>query len=133
MAHPHIIGWKQLESDPGLFTMLIKDFGVKDVKVREIYDLGEDIEGKVYGFIFLFKWNEVGRSRRKMQPENKDCYCTDESIVNEMFFAHQLIPNSCATHALLSVLLNCDNIDLGDLITRLKVCNIELFLYKILE
>lgn len=33
----------------------------------------------------------------------------------------KVIPNSCATHALLSVLLNCENkIRLGDILTRLK-------------
>ncbi|XP_069796013.1 ubiquitin carboxyl-terminal hydrolase BAP1 isoform X2 [Narcine bancroftii] len=37
-----------------------------------------------------------------------------------MFFAHQLIPNSCATHALLSVLLNCDNVELGPTLSRMK-------------
>ncbi|XP_060095958.1 ubiquitin carboxyl-terminal hydrolase BAP1 isoform X2 [Heteronotia binoei] len=37
-----------------------------------------------------------------------------------MFFAHQLIPNSCATHALLSVLLNCSNVDLGPTLSRMK-------------
>uniref|UniRef100_A0A8B9C951 ubiquitinyl hydrolase 1 n=1 Tax=Anser brachyrhynchus TaxID=132585 RepID=A0A8B9C951_9AVES len=37
-----------------------------------------------------------------------------------MFFAHQLIPNSCATHALLSVLLNCNNVDLGPTLSRMK-------------
>ena len=32
----------------------------------------------------------------------------------------QVIPNSCATHALLSVLLNCDKLQLGDTLTRLQ-------------
>lgn len=32
----------------------------------------------------------------------------------------QLIPNSCATHALLSVLLNCSNVDLGPTLSRMK-------------
>lgn len=30
------------------------------------------------------------------------------------------VPNSCATHALLSVLLNCPELDLGDTLNRLK-------------
>ena len=37
-----------------------------------------------------------------------------------MFFAHQLIPNSCATHALLSVLLNRSNLDVGPTLSRMK-------------
>ena len=32
----------------------------------------------------------------------------------------QLIPNSCATHALLSVLINCPHIHLGQTLSRLK-------------
>lgn len=33
----------------------------------------------------------------------------------------QVVPNSCATHALLSVLLNCPNIHLGTTLSRLKM------------
>lgn len=91
------------------------------VEVEEVYDLQKPIQGRVYGFIFLFKWSEVGRSRRKGQTTGDDSFCTDEQVVNGMFFAHQLIPNSCATHALLSVVLNCDYIDLGPLLTRFRV------------
>ena len=121
MSQIPIGGWKELESDPGLFTLLVEDFGVKGVQVEEVYDLQEPIQGKVYGFIFLFKWSEFGRSRRKVQTNQEESFCTDKNVVNNMFFAHQVIPNSCATHALLSVLLNCEDINLGTLITRLKV------------
>jgi hypothetical protein len=37
-----------------------------------------------------------------------------------IFFAQQMVPNSCATHSLLSVLLNCPNIHLGGTLSRLK-------------
>lgn len=122
MEHTRPFGlWKELESDPGLFTLLIKDFGVSGVQVEEIYDLQRQIPGKVYGFIFLFKWSEVGRYRRKVQVSQDEPFCRDETTVNGMFFAHQLIPNSCATHALLSILLNCEDVQLGPVITRLKV------------
>ena len=33
----------------------------------------------------------------------------------------QMIPNSCATHALLSVLLNCEKVNLGETLAKLKV------------
>lgn len=42
-------GWLELESDPGLFTLLLEDFGVEGVQVDEIYDLQKPIEGPVYG------------------------------------------------------------------------------------
>ncbi|KAI3370052.1 hypothetical protein L3Q82_024847, partial [Scortum barcoo] len=74
----------------------------------------------VYGFIFLFKWIEERRSRRKVNTLVDETSVIDEEIVNDMFFAHQLIPNSCATHALLSVLLNCSGVELGTTLSRMK-------------
>lgn len=113
-------GWLELESDPGLFTLLLEDFGVKGVQVEEIYDLQKSLEGPVYGFIFLFRWIEERRSRRKV-VEQDESFVKDEEIVNNIFFAQQVVPNSCATHALLSVLLNCPNIHLGTTLSRLKI------------
>ncbi|XP_019392622.1 PREDICTED: ubiquitin carboxyl-terminal hydrolase BAP1 isoform X1 [Crocodylus porosus] len=104
----------------GLFTLLVEDFGVKGVQVEEIYDLQSKCQGPVYGFIFLFKWIEERRSRRKVSTLVDETSVIDDDIVNNMFFAHQLIPNSCATHALLSVLLNCSNVDLGPTLSRMK-------------
>uniref|UniRef100_A0A8C9VMP0 Ubiquitin carboxyl-terminal hydrolase n=1 Tax=Scleropages formosus TaxID=113540 RepID=A0A8C9VMP0_SCLFO len=113
-------GWLELESDPGLFTLLVEDFGVKGVQVEEIYDLQSKCQSPVYGFIFLFKWIEERRSRRKVSTQVDETSVIDEEIVNDMFFAHQLIPNSCATHALLSVLLNCSGVELGPSLSRMK-------------
>lgn len=112
-------GWLELESDPGLFTLLLEDFGVKGVQVEEIYDLNKPLDGPVYGFIFLFRWIEERRSRRKV-VEQTDMFVRDEEVVNNIFFAQQMVPNSCATHALISILLNCANIHLGDTLSRLK-------------
>lgn len=112
-------GWLELESDPGLFTLLLEDFGVKGVQVEEIYDLNKPLDSPVYGFIFLFRWIEERRSRRKV-VEQTDMFVRDEDVVNNIFFAQQMVPNSCATHALISILLNCPNIHLGDTLSRLK-------------
>lgn len=109
----------ELESDPGLFTLLIEEFGVKGAQVEEIYDLSKPFRGPVYGFIFLFKWIEERRSRRKIQPL-EEMFVEDEDIIGDIFFAQQVIPNSCATHSLLSVLLNCTHIHLGETLSRLK-------------
>uniref|UniRef100_A0A8C4PNJ4 Ubiquitin carboxyl-terminal hydrolase BAP1 n=1 Tax=Equus asinus asinus TaxID=83772 RepID=A0A8C4PNJ4_EQUAS len=112
-------GWLELESDPGEEGTR-RAGGVKGVQVEEIYDLQSKCQGPVYGFIFLFKWIEERRSRRKVSTLVDDTSVIDDDIVNNMFFAHQLIPNSCATHALLSVLLNCSNVDLGPTLSRMK-------------
>ncbi|KAI4548089.1 hypothetical protein MG293_000419 [Ovis ammon polii] len=113
-------GWLELESNPGLFTLLVEDFSVKGVQVEEIYDLQSKCQGPVYGFIFLFKWIEERQSCHKVSTLVDDTSVIDDDIVNNMFFAHQLIPNSCATHALLTVLLNFSNVDLGPTLSRMK-------------
>lgn len=44
----------------------------------------------VYGFIFLFKWIEERRSRRKVSTLVDETSVIDDDIVNDMFFAHQV-------------------------------------------
>jgi ubiquitin carboxyl-terminal hydrolase BAP1 len=57
-----------------------------------------------------------------IQSTNSWSYVADDNIINEIFFAKQMISNSCATHALISVLLNCDRdeLDLGPTLTHLR-------------
>ena len=116
-------GWLELDSDPGLFTLLLEDMGVLGTQVEEIYDLQReplvDSGANCLGAIFLFRWIEDRRSRRKMVDE-EDLYVRDEKEVNSMFFAQQIIPNSCATHALISILLNCPQLELGSTLTNLR-------------
>lgn len=88
--------------------------------MEEIYDLQKPLEGPVYGFIFLFRWIEERRARRKI-VETTDIFVKDEEAISSIFFAQQVVPNSCATHALLSVLLNCSDLHLGETLSRLKV------------
>lgn len=52
--------------------------------------------------------------------ETTEIFVRNEEQVNNIFFAQQVVHNSCATHALLSVLLNCSDIPLGETLTRLK-------------
>ena len=104
------------------------------------------LDGPAFGYIFLFRWTEERRSisRRKANFEG-DQFVKDEATVNGMFFAQQVcfqrllsvefmhflivnnalilqvVPNSCATHALLSILLNCSQVKLGTTLSRLKL------------
>ena len=43
----------------------------------------------VYGFIFLFKWIEERRSRRKIQPL-EEMFVENEDIIRDIFFAQQV-------------------------------------------
>ncbi|MES1918582.1 hypothetical protein MHBO_000532 [Bonamia ostreae] len=103
--------WSTIESDPGVFTELIERLGVKNISVEEYYDLDTlDKQEKVFGLIFLFKWTSL-------KPPNKK---TKQQIPQNLFFARQIIDNACATQAILSVLLNSSEIQLGKFLNEFK-------------
>lgn len=108
--------WCLIESDPGVFTELIRGFGVKGIQVEEIWSLDPDSFKNlkpVHGLIFLFKW----------VPETEpDGSIVRDSRLNQIFFAKQVINNACATQAILSILLNCshEDIELGETLSSFK-------------
>lgn len=98
-----------------MFTALIEDIGVKGVQVEELYSLDEqqfaDVS-PVYGLVFLFKFDVTHAQMAEgatFAPED-----------NGLFFAKQVISNACATQAILSILMNCPDIELGETLTEFK-------------
>ena len=65
----------------------------------------------MYGLIFLFKWQKEADNRPVQQ---------EEEYHGKVFFAEQVITNACGTQALLSVLLNRPDIELGKELTDLR-------------
>ncbi|KAH9498805.1 ubiquitin carboxyl-terminal hydrolase [Bulinus truncatus] len=108
--------WCLIESDPGVFTELIKGFGCRGAQVEEIWSLDpESFESlkPVHGLIFLFKWSP------NQEPDES---IVQDSRLQKIFFASQVINNACATQAILSILLNCthEDIELGDTLSNFK-------------
>ena len=105
--------WCTIESDPGVFTELIKNIGVKGVQVDEIIDMDilEVGDEPVYGLIFLFKYMQNSGYKPNVL----------KSWDPDLFFAKQEIQNACATQAILGVLLNnTDKLDIGPTLKELK-------------
>ncbi|KAL8766303.1 MAG: hypothetical protein Q9209_006893 [Squamulea sp. 1 TL-2023] len=112
-------GWNTIESDAGVFTYLLDGLGVKDVQFEELMSLDPNFlhqRGPVYGVIFLFKY-PVGEKPRETPLDG----VFDYDAAKSRFFAAQTIQNACGTQALLSVLLNKDElIDVGPKLQEFK-------------
>lgn len=108
--------WCLIESDPGVFTTLIRKFGATGVQVEELWSLDEGVFDDlkpVHGLIFLFKF---------VQDEEPAGTVIRDARGDKVFFAKQVINNACATQAVVSLLLNCTHSDLnlGPELTKLK-------------
>lgn len=98
--------WSLIESDPGVFTELIRQFGVKGIEVEEIWCLDkEDFEQlqPIHGLIFLFKWVPDNEPLGSVVQDNR---------LDKIYFAKQVTNNACATQAVINLLMNCKHPDL---------------------
>ncbi|GAA6003822.1 hypothetical protein JCM10207_006424 [Rhodosporidiobolus poonsookiae] len=110
-------GWSLTESDPGVFTGILNEIGVRGLQVEELWGLDaallQDLH-PIHAFIFLFKW--IGHA----DPEKMDGKL--EEPEGPHYFAHQVINNACASIALLNAVLNIHdpNVQLGQELSNLQ-------------
>ncbi|KAF9005227.1 hypothetical protein BDQ17DRAFT_1304531 [Cyathus striatus] len=95
-----------IESDPGVFTSLVRRLGAKHVQLVELYDIEPWATDhlKPHGLIFCFMWHKDTHRPADFQ----------DAAAERVWFANQLSDDACATHAILNVLLNCPHIDIGE-------------------
>ncbi|KAI9680777.1 MAG: hypothetical protein M1817_004217 [Caeruleum heppii] len=105
-------GFCEIESDPAFFNVMLRDFGVQGVKVQEVVSLDESLldmlPKPVYGLIFLFRWKEEDN-------DTQEVFCPEG-----VWFANQTSPNACASVALLNIVNNVPNLELGEQLQRFK-------------
>ncbi|KAH9993210.1 ubiquitin-specific protease [Russula vinacea] len=106
-------GWQLTESDPGVFTELLKSLGVPLV-VDDLYSLDPASLAPfqpVRALIFLFKWLP-GTG----EPESTGgAY----DVAFPGFFANQVVQNACATLAVLNALGNIPDLTAGSELQQL--------------
>ncbi|EPS96263.1 hypothetical protein FOMPIDRAFT_1038210 [Fomitopsis schrenkii] len=98
-------GWQLTESDPGVFTELLKTLAVPLI-VDDLYSLDSAslLEMQpIHAFIFLFKW--VGSSAEPTAGQY------DPEFPG--FFAHQVVNNACATLAVMNAIGNIPGLPMG--------------------
>ncbi|KAJ3988837.1 hypothetical protein F5890DRAFT_260133 [Lentinula detonsa] len=104
-------GWQLTESDPGVFSELLKTLGVPQI-VDDLYSLDSESLASLqplHALIFLFKW--VSTSSDSMSGNY------DPEFPG--FFAHQVVNNACATIAVINALGNIPSLKSGPQLAQL--------------
>ena len=95
-----------------MFTALIRGLGVRGLEVTEIYDIEPWATDhlKPYGLILCYPFGD------DEENESKDTY-DDSSLdpdAENIWFAYQLSSDTCASQAVLNVVLNLKDIETED-------------------
>ncbi|EAT80515.1 ubiquitin carboxyl-terminal hydrolase [Parastagonospora nodorum] len=106
-------GFCEIESDPAYFSVILREMGVKDVAVREVFAMDpailDMVPHPIHGLIFLFRYREFG---------NED-QATDAP--EDVWFCNQLpAQNSCGTLAMLNIIMNKPELDIGEHLVQFK-------------
>ncbi|TFK53851.1 cysteine proteinase [Heliocybe sulcata] len=102
-------GWHLTESDPGVFTELLKSLGVPYI-VDDLYSLDPDSLAAlqpIHALVFLFKWLPTSGS----EPDPASGAHFDPDFPG--FFAQQVVNNACATLAVMNALGNIPSLPCG--------------------
>jgi ubiquitin carboxyl-terminal hydrolase L5 len=107
-------GWQLTESDPGVFTELLKSLGLPLI-VDDLYSFDSDSLAALkplHALIFLFKWIPSSSDAPAQQAGTED-----PDFLG--FFAHQVVNNACATLAVLNALGNIPSLQSGPQLAEL--------------
>ncbi|KZT30265.1 cysteine proteinase [Neolentinus lepideus HHB14362 ss-1] len=112
-----------IESDPGVFSSLIRKLGVRGLELVEIYDIEPWAVDHLqpYGLIFCFLWGKDGGDQSKQQWDLED-----DPAAKRVWFANQLSDDACASQAIINVLFNCPQVQLGEQLQAFRDETVEM-------
>ncbi|KAI8079923.1 ubiquitin carboxyl-terminal hydrolase [Halteromyces radiatus] len=116
MTQEDDLEWLQVDPSPGLLSQLCLHMGVQNVQVEPVLSIDRDFlcdQRPVYGMM-IFTYHKT--SHPSSYISTKDDFTTNDHL----YFANQVVNNAYAMHALLSILLNCDIIDIGPTLVEFK-------------
>ncbi|KAJ0324539.1 hypothetical protein COL5a_007803 [Colletotrichum fioriniae] len=122
-------GWCEVESEPAFFNAMLREMGVKDVKVQEVFAVDEDyvatLPQPVYGLIFLYQYFSENYEDDAV-VDSRDVW-----FANQVWLSHvplsfppstakryshkasQTTDNACATVAMTNIIMNSPGVDIG--------------------
>ena len=98
-------GWVEMESEPAFFNVMLKEIGVRGVKIQEVYGLDDEmlaiLPQPVHALIFLFRYRETEQDK------------LEKTCPKEVWFANQVPDFACATVAMLNIVNNIPGLSIG--------------------
>ncbi|KAG6017782.1 hypothetical protein E4U54_003387 [Claviceps lovelessii] len=102
-------GWVELESEPAFFNTILRDLGVKHVKVQELFTMDQDSldavsnmsRKPVFGLVFLFQYDPAYEGEEQIHDST-----------TQIWFANQA--------PLLNIIMNSPDIELGQQLADFK-------------
>lgn len=108
-------GFSDLESEPAIFNSILSRWGVEGVKTCEVTCMDSDtlrsLPQPVYGIIFLYRYTDIDEDHSSDEEPAADA---------NVWFATQNMNNMCGSLALLNMVMNIPNLELGSLLERFK-------------
>ncbi|CBX98366.1 hypothetical protein LEMA_P097750.1 [Plenodomus lingam JN3] len=107
-------GFCEIESEPAYFSVILREMGVENVTVREVLTMDPNyleasLPQPIHGLILLFHYREFGNA-----DQSPEC-------PSNVWFANQLpAQNSCATLAMINILMNSAEVQIGEHLSQFK-------------
>ena len=113
LDEPEWTGWAELENDPGIFTILVQEWGASNAQVYEMLDIIDLVTAQpdqILGLIFLSRYTppEQSESGRTKSQDVAGANTKQETATSaaQPWFANQISKFSCGTVALMNILMN---------------------------
>jgi ubiquitin carboxyl-terminal hydrolase L5 len=106
-------GFCEIQSEPAYFSTILKDMGVSNIKVQEVVSFRPEalewIPRPSYGLILLYRYRDQSSTNQSREASS------------HVWFANQLpAQNSCATLAMINILMNDADIEIGEHLRQFK-------------